>query len=61
MEKETDMETSMETDTETDIETEMDMKGKWTWKRRSKLYLIRRNSPYSAVRIVANSGSGIAD
>ncbi len=27
---------------------------KWTWKRKRKLYLIRRNSPYSAVRIVAN-------
>jgi hypothetical protein len=39
---------------ETDMETEMDMKRKWTWKRKRKLYLIRRNSPYSAVRIVAN-------
>jgi hypothetical protein len=29
-------------------------KRKWTWKRKRKLYLIRRNSPYSAVRIVAN-------
>ncbi len=48
MEKETDMETVMETDMETDMETEMDMK------RKRKLYLIRRNSPYSAVRIVAN-------
>jgi hypothetical protein len=53
MEKETDMETVME--------TEMDMERKRTWKRKSKLYLIRGNSPYSAVRIVANSGSGIAD
>jgi hypothetical protein len=50
MEKETDMETVMETD----IKTEMDMKRKWTWKGKRKLYLIRRNSPYSAVRIVAN-------
>ncbi len=57
MEKETDMETVMETD----MEMEMDMKRKWTWKRKSKLYLIRSNSPYSAMRIVANSGSGIAD
>ncbi len=48
MEKKTDMETVMETDMETD------MKRKWTWKRKRKLYLIRRNSPYSAVRIVAN-------
>ncbi len=39
---------------ETDIETEIDMKWKWTWKQKRKLYLIRRNSPYSAVRIVAN-------
>ncbi len=54
MEKETDMETVMETDMETDIETEMDMKRKWTWKPKRKLYLIQRNSPYSAVRIVAN-------
>jgi hypothetical protein len=61
MEKETDMETVMETDMEMDMETDMDMKQKWTWKRKSRLYLIRRNSPYSAVRIVANSGSGIAD
>jgi hypothetical protein len=50
MEKETDMETVMETD----MEMEMDMKRKWTWKRKRKLYLIRRNSPYSAVRIVSN-------
>jgi hypothetical protein len=35
---------------ETDMETEMDMERK----RKRKLYLIRRNSPYSAVRIVAN-------
>ena len=48
------METVMETDMETDIETEMDMKRKWTWKPKRKLYLIQRNSPYSAVRIVAN-------
>ncbi len=39
---------------ETDMETEMDMKRKWTWKRKRKLYFVRRNSPYSAVRIVAN-------
>jgi hypothetical protein len=45
-------ETDMEK--ETDMETEIDMKRKWTWKRKHKLYLIRRNSPYSAVRIVAN-------
>jgi hypothetical protein len=38
---------------EIDMETEMDMKQKWTWKRKRKLYLIRGNSPYSAVRIVA--------
>ncbi len=44
----------METDMETDMETEMDMKRKWTWKWKRKLYLIRLNSPYSAVRIVAN-------
>ncbi len=43
MEKETYMETVMETD----METEMDMKQKWTWKQKSKLYLIRRNSPYN--------------
>jgi hypothetical protein len=56
MEKERDMETEtdMETVMEMDMETEMDMKRKWTWKRKHKLYLIRRNSPYSAVRIVAN-------
>ncbi len=48
------METVMETDMETDMETEMDMKQKWTWKRKCRLYLIRRNSPFSAVRIVAN-------
>jgi hypothetical protein len=56
MEKERDMETEtdMETVMGTDMETEMDMKRKWTWKRKHKLYLIRRNSPYSAVRIVAN-------
>jgi hypothetical protein len=59
MEKETDMETVMEMDMET--ETEMNMKRKWTWKRKSKLYLIQRNSPYNAVRIVAISGSGLAD
>ncbi len=29
-------------------------KRKWTWKRKRKLYLVWRNSPYSAVRIVAN-------
>ncbi len=46
MEKETDMETVME--------TEMDMKQKWTLKRKRKLYLIWRNSPYSAVRIFTN-------
>ncbi len=57
MEKETDMETVMEMD----METEMDMKRKWTLKWKSKLYLIRRNSPYSAVTIVAESGSGLAD
>jgi hypothetical protein len=63
MEKETDMvkETDMETVMETDMETEMNMKRKWTWKRKSKLYLIQRNSPYSTMRIVANSSSGIAD
>jgi hypothetical protein len=44
----------MEKVKETDMETEMDMERKWTWKRERKLYLIRRNSPYSAVRIVAN-------
>jgi hypothetical protein len=44
--------TVMETDME--MEMEMEMKRKWTWKRKRKLYLIRRNSPYSAVRIVAN-------
>jgi hypothetical protein len=26
----------------------------WKWKRKRKLYLIRRNGPYSTVRIVAN-------
>jgi hypothetical protein len=36
------------------MESEMDIKWKWTWKRTRKLYLIRRNSPYSTVRIVAN-------
>jgi hypothetical protein len=50
MEKERDMERVMETD----MEMEMDTKWKWTWKRTCKLYLIRPNSPYSAVRIVAN-------
>jgi hypothetical protein len=44
----------METDMETDMETELDMERKRTWKRKRKLYLIRCNSPYSAVRIVAN-------
>jgi hypothetical protein len=29
-------------------------KWKWTWKRKRKLYLIRRNSSYSTMRIVAN-------
>ncbi len=54
MEMETDMETEMETDMEmvmeTDMEKEMDMETEWkrTWKRKRKLYLIRRNSPYSA-------------
>jgi hypothetical protein len=48
------MDMEKETDMETDMETEMDMKWKWTWKWKRKLYLIRRNSPYSAVRNVAN-------
>jgi hypothetical protein len=39
---------------ETEMETEMDKKRKWTWKRKRKMHLIRRNSPFSAVRIVAN-------
>jgi hypothetical protein len=52
----TDTERDTETDMEkeTDMETEIDMKRKWTWKRKRKLYLIQRNSPDSAARIVAN-------
>jgi hypothetical protein len=49
-------------ETETDMKTVMEQKWKqtwtwirkWTWKRKRKLYLIQRNSPYSAMRIVAN-------
>jgi hypothetical protein len=32
----------------------MDMETEWTWKRKRKLYLLRRNSPCIAVRIPAN-------
>jgi hypothetical protein len=57
------METGMETVMETDMEVEMDMEieaetdntqtCEWNWGTLAK-YLIRRNTPYSAVSIVAD-------
>jgi hypothetical protein len=54
METETDMETVMETVMETDMETERDVETEIDMEMEYKLFLLRRNSPHSAVRIVAN-------